>query len=96
MSLEWLPSRCHGTEKLNLSLKSYLKYQRNVSGIEERVIALYARGLATRDIEDQVREFYGINLSAEMVSKITDRIAPEIKECQQRPLEAVYLFIIQG
>ena len=69
------------------------KYQRNVSGIEEKVIALYARGMSTRDIEDQVREIYGINLSAEMVSKITDRIAPEIKEWQQRPLEAVYPFV---
>lgn len=69
------------------------KYQRNVSGIEEKVIALYARGMSTRDIEDQIREIYGINISAEMVSKITDRIAPEIKEWQQRPLEAIYPFI---
>jgi transposase-like protein len=69
------------------------KYQRNVSGIEEKVIALYARGMSTRDIEDQIREIYGIGLSAEMVSKITDRIAPEIKEWQQRPLEATYPFI---
>jgi transposase-like protein len=69
------------------------KYQRNVSGIEEKVIALYARGMSTRDIEDQIREIYGINISAEMVSKITDRIAPEIKEWQQRPLEPIYPFI---
>lgn len=69
------------------------KYQRNVSGIEEKVISLYARGMSTRDIEDQIREIYGINLSAEMVSKITDRIAPEIMEWQQRPLEAVYPFV---
>lgn len=68
------------------------KYQRNVSGIEEKVISLYARGMSTRDIEDQIRDLYGINLSAEMVSKITDRIAPEIKEWQQRPLEPVYAF----
>lgn len=69
------------------------KYQRNVSGIEEKVIALYSRGMSTRDIEEQIREIYGINLSAEMVSKITDKIAPEIKEWQQRPLEAVYPFV---
>lgn len=69
------------------------KYQRNVSGIEEKVIALYSKGMSTRDIEEQIREIYGINISAEMVSKITDRIAPEIKEWQQRPLEAVYPFI---
>ena len=70
------------------------KYQRNVSGIEEKVISLYARGLSTRDIGDQVRELYGIEMSAEMVSRITDRITPEIKEWQQRPLDAVYPFVL--
>ena len=69
------------------------KYQRDVSGIEEKVIALYARGMSTRDISEQVQEIYGFNLSAEMVSKITDRIMPSIKEWQQRPLEAVYPFV---
>lgn len=69
------------------------KYQRNVSGIEDKIISLYARGMSTRDIEEQIREIYGINLSAEMVSKITDRIAPEIKEWQQRPLEPLYTFV---
>lgn len=69
------------------------KYQRNVSGIEEKVIALYARGMSTRDIGDQIRDLYGIELSAEMVSRITDRITPEIKEWQQRPLESVYPFV---
>lgn len=69
------------------------KYQRNVSSIEEKVISLYARGMSTRDIEEQIREIYGISLSAEMVSKITERIVPEIKEWQQRPLEPVYPFI---
>lgn len=69
------------------------KYQRNVSGIEEKVISLYARGMSTRDIGDQVRELYGIEMSAEMVSRITDRITPEIKEWQQRPLDAVYPFV---
>lgn len=69
------------------------KYQRNVSGIEEKVIALYARGMSTRDIEEQVAEIYGISLSAEMVSKITERIVPELREWQQRPLEPVYPFV---
>ena len=69
------------------------KYQRNVSGIEEKVISLYARGMSTRDIGEQIRDLYGIELSAEMVSRITERITPEIKEWQQRPLDAVYPFI---
>ena len=69
------------------------KYQRDISGIEEKVISLYARGMSTRDIHDQLQDLYGIELSAEMVSKITDKILPEIKEWQARPLNPVYPFI---
>ncbi len=69
------------------------KYQRDISGIEEKVISLYARGMSTRDIHDQLRELYGIELSAKMVSKITDKILPEVKEWQSRPLNPVYPFV---
>lgn len=69
------------------------KYQRDISGIEEKVISLYARSMSTRDIHDQIQELYGMELSAEMVSKITDRILPEIKEWQSRPLNPVYPFV---
>ena len=56
------------------------KYQRDISGIEEKVISLYARGMSTRDIHDQLKDLYGVELSAEMVSKITDRILPQRSE----------------
>lgn len=69
------------------------KNKRDISGIEEKVISLYARGMSTRDIHDQVKEIYGIELSADMVSKITDSLIPIIKEWQNRPLEAVYPFV---
>lgn len=69
------------------------KYQRNISGIEDKVISLYARGMSTRDIHDQLQDIYGIELSAEMVSKITDRILPDIKEWQSRPLDPMYPFV---
>ena len=69
------------------------KYQRDVSGIEEKVISLYAKGMSTGDIHDQIQELYGMEMSAEMVSKITDRILPEIKEWQPRPLNPVYPFV---
>lgn len=55
------------------------KNKRDISGIEEQVISLYSRGMSTRDIHDQVKEIYGIELSAEMLSKITDNIIPQIK-----------------
>ena len=69
------------------------KYQRDISGIEEQVISLYARGLSTRDIHDQLNDLYGIEVSADMVSKITDKVLPEIKEWQSRPLDPVYPFV---
>ena len=56
------------------------KYQRDVSGMQEQVISLYARGMSTRDIHDLLKELYGIELSAEIVSKITDKILPQAKE----------------
>ena len=55
--------------------------------------SLYARGMSTRDIHDQIQELYGMEMSAEMVSKIIDRILPEIKEWQSRPLNPVYPFV---
>ncbi len=72
------------------------KYQRDISGIEEKVISLYARGMSTRDIHDQLQDLYGIELSAEMVSKITDKILPQVKEWQSHPLNPVYLSITVG
>ena len=68
----------------------------NISGIfpeSRRKFSLYARGMSTRDIHDQLQELYGIELSAEMVSKITDKILPEVKEWQSRPLNPVYPFV---
>jgi len=69
------------------------KYKRDISEIEEKIISLYARGMSTRDIHDQIKDLYGIDVSAEMVSKITERIVPEIREWQNRPLNAIYPFV---
>ena len=69
------------------------KYQRDISGIEEKIISLYARGMSTRDIHDQLNDLYGIEVSAEMVSKITDKILPQVKEWQSRPLNPAYPFV---
>ena len=69
------------------------KYHRDISGIEEKVLSLYARDMSTRDIHDQIQDLYGMELSAEMASKIADRILPEIKEWQSRPLNPVYPYV---
>lgn len=49
--------------------------------------------MSTRDIHDQINDLYGIEVSAEMVSKITDKILPQVKEWQSRPLNPIYPFI---
>ena len=66
------------------------KNVRDVSGIEDKIISLYGRGLTTREINEQIQDLYGIEVSATMVSNITDQIIPIIKEWQERPLDDVY------
>ncbi|GFI15968.1 hypothetical protein IMSAG249_00529 [Lachnospiraceae bacterium] len=84
-----VPRDCEG----EFEPKLIPKYKKDISGIEEKVISLYARGMSTRDIHDQIQELYGMELSAEMVSKITDKILPEVREWQSRPLNPVYPFV---
>jgi transposase-like protein len=69
------------------------KYERNITGIEDTVLSLYAGGMSTRDIHDQIKNLYGVEISAEMVSKITERIMPTVLEWQNRPLEKTYSFV---
>jgi len=66
------------------------KHQNDVSSIEDRILSMYARGMSTRDINSHLEEIYGLEVSADMVSRITDKILPLIREWQNRPLEAVY------
>ena len=66
------------------------KYQREITGIEGQILSLYAKGMSNRDIEDHLNNLYGINVSPSMISKITDKIIPEIREWQSRQLEDVY------
>ena len=66
------------------------KYQREITGIEGQILSLYAKGMSNRDIEDHLNNLYGIDVSPSMISKITDKIIPEIREWQSRQLENVY------
>ena len=69
------------------------KYSRNADGMEEKLIALYACGMSQRDIAEQIRELYGVDISPELVTKITEKLMPEVTAWQNRPLEKVYPFI---
>ena len=66
------------------------KYQREITGIEGQILSLYAKGMSSRDIEEHLNNLYGIDVSPSMISKITDKIIPEIREWQSRQLEDVY------
>jgi len=66
------------------------KYQTKSNDIERQVIAMYAKGMSTRDIEDHLRDIYGIDISPALVSRITDKILPQMTEWQSRQLDAVY------
>jgi transposase-like protein len=72
------------------------KHQRNITGIEDKFLALYAAGMTTRDISDQIKNLYDIKISAEMVSNITNRIIPLVSEWQNRPLEKKVLLHFYG
>ena len=69
------------------------KYSRNADGMEEKILTLYACGMSQRDIAEQVKELYGVDISPELVSKISEKIMPEVAAWQNRPLEKVYPFI---
>lgn len=66
------------------------KHQRMSEQIEQSIIGMYSRGMSTRDIEDQIREMYGVEISESTVSTVTSRVLDMIKEWQSRPLEPVY------
>jgi transposase-like protein len=68
------------------------KGQRDISAIEDKVLAMYARGMSQRDISATIEDIYGFEISHEMVSNITDAILPELEEWQNRPLSKCYAF----
>ncbi len=69
------------------------KYNRNADGMEEKILALYACGMSQRDIAEQIKSLYDVEISPELVSKISEKIMPEVNAWQNRPLDLVYPFI---
>src|ERR687886_60500 len=88
------------TAKLNLQiprdrLSSFdpqliAKYRRRLPGFDDKVVSMYARGLSTREIQGHLRELYGIEVSPDLVSAVTEAVLAEVAEWQDRPLEALY------
>ena len=69
------------------------KYSRNADGMEEKILSLYACGMSQRDIAEQIKNLYDVEISPELVSKISEKIMPEVNDWQNRSLEAVYPFV---
>ena len=66
------------------------KHQRRLAGLDKKILSLYARGLSTRDIQDEFKEMYDVEVSASLISEVTDAVLAEVKAWQSRPLEALY------
>lgn len=66
------------------------KHQRHFDGFDDKIVSMYARGMSTRDIAAHLEEIYGIEVSADLISRVTDAVVDELKAWQKRPLERVY------
>jgi len=69
------------------------KYSRNGAGMEEKILSLYACGMSQRDIAEQIKSLYDVEISPELVSKISEKIMPEVNAWQNRPLDSCYPFV---
>src|SRR5437762_4551981 len=66
------------------------KGQRRFQGFDDKILALYSRGLSTRDIEAHLAEIYGVKVGRDLISRVTDAVMDDVREWQQRPLDDVY------
>ena len=69
------------------------KYQRRFPGFDDKIISMYGRGMSVREIQGHLRDLYGIDVSPDLVSAVTDAVLDEIAEWQNRPLETLYALV---
>ncbi len=69
------------------------KHQRSFAGFDDKVLALYARGMTVRDIRAHLEELYGVEVSPDLISRVTDGVLEELRLWQSRPLESVYCVV---
>jgi len=70
------------------------KGQRRFDGFDDKIISMYARGMSVREIRGHLEELYGIEVSPDLISRVTDEVMDEVREWQTRPLDEVYPIII--
>lgn len=66
------------------------KGERRLEGFDDRIVSLYARGMTVREIRGHLEELYGVEVSPDLISRVTDAVLEEVREWQNRPLDAVY------
>jgi putative transposase len=66
------------------------RYAQNTNELEEKILGMYAKGMPVRDIRDQLEELYGVAVSAQTISAITDKVWADVEEWQSRPLAPIY------
>jgi putative transposase len=69
------------------------KYRRRFPDFDDKVVSLYARGMTTREIQGHLRELYGIEVSPDLISVVTDAVLEQVAEWQNRPLDALYALV---
>ena len=70
------------------------KGERRLEGFDDRIVSLYARGMTVRDIQAHLEELYGVEVSPDLISRVTDAVLDEVREWQNRPLDAVYPVVL--
>lgn len=70
------------------------KNQKDISGIEDQILGMYAKGMTVRDIQNHIENIYGFEASPTLISRITDKILPLAKQWQNRPLESLYCHVV--
>jgi putative transposase len=66
------------------------KHERRFAGFDDKILSMYARGMSTRDIQNHLEEIYQVEVSASLISEVTDAVMEEVRAWQNRPLDAIY------
>ena len=82
--------RCRAIARRRFDPQLIAKYQRRFPGFDDKIVSMYARGMSTREIQGHLRELYGIDVSPDLISAVTDAVLDEVAAWQDRPLEPVY------
>src|ERR1700742_2660576 len=69
------------------------KHERRWTGFDDKIISMYSRGMSTRDIEAHLQEIYGVEVSATLISQVTEEVMDEVRAWQSRPLEPLYMIV---